>query len=912
MAAERATGLVGREPERAAIDRLLAGSREGRGGALVLRGEAGLGKSALLADTRDRADGLRVLPTVGVEPEIDLPFAALHRLLRPVLGHVERIPAVQADALRAALGLGSGSTDNRFVIALAALSLLAEVAVEAPVLCLVDDAHWLDQPSAEALSFMARRLEAERVAILFAARTGDPRAFAGAGLPDLVLDGLADPDADTLLVAGGVVRPGIRRAIRAAAGGNPLALLEIPHELTAHQLDGREPLPHPMPVGHDLRQVFVDRIARLPAPARTLLLVAAAEGSGAADVVLAAARELGVPATALVDLEAAGLLRATSGGLAFRHPVLRSSVYEGAGTTERRLAHEALAAVLDTDVDADRRAWHRAAPLVERDDGIADELEGTAGRARARGGHGAAAAALRRAAELTSDRVVRVRRSAAAARAAWDAGQADDALAMVRAVGPEAWVDDEVVAELRHVQGEIELARGAPLAGARLLVQGAALVADTRPSTALQMLFDAAMCANYAGDLGLMADVARRAAAVRLPAGAPEAPLTQLLGAVVAMVSTDGHAHRTHLVSALDGVSAMTEPRALVWAAAAAAGIGDRDREEALCARALSTARGSTAVGTVALVLQRIAWGDVTHSRVLAAAVHAREGLQLALEAGLTNSVCFHQAILAWVAALQGSPTTVAQADEAAETAVRHGLAPHLSIARWALGLQSLGEGRWEEAAERLDRMAGHPYIVRRALPDLVEAAVRAGRPELARSVAERLAAHTPETAPDWEQAFVVRCRALVAEAPAEKEALLVKALQRDDGDRRPFSRGRSLLLLGEHLRRERRRSEARPPLREAVEIFQRLGVVPWERRAAAELRATGETAGRQEEDALGRLTPQELQIAGLVAQGGSNKQVAAQLFLSRRTVDYHLRKVFVKLGISSRTELARLWLAAS
>jgi DNA-binding CsgD family transcriptional regulator len=905
--------LYGREPERAAIDRLLEGARRSRSGVLVLRAEAGVGKSSLLGYARSRGADMRILQAEGVEPEIELPFAALHQLLRPVLPYIDRIPGVQAAALRSALAIAPGDTNNRFVIALAVLSLLAEVATDGPLLCLVDDAHWLDQPSADALSFVARRLEAEGIVMLFAAREGEARSFPGSGLAEREVRGLAPADAELLLVErfGSAIAPETRRVIREAAQGIPLALLEIPMALTPAQRSGRQTLPRPMPLGHDLEAILLERVHRLPAPAQLLLLVAAAEGSGEAEVVLSAGSRLGIPPSTLLDAEASGLIRTEGSALVFRHPILRSAIYQGASLPQRQAAHRALVETLQGELNADRRAWHRAALVLPPDDEIADGLERTAERARSRGGYAAVSRALRRAAELTSSDQRRTRRLAAAARAAWDAGRPDEATALLRAAETET--DADTYAELRHIRGEIELHCGTPLEGATLLMGGADRVAGADPRKALQMLFDAAMCANYAGDVSVMLEAGRRASKLPIKESEPEAPLVDLLAGVVAMLEASGTGFRARLLRALDRLADTTDPRWLIWAAAAAAGIGDQARDNALLRRAEAIARRSMAVGTLAMVLERIAWTDMMHGQVAAASIHSEEGLQLATETRLTNSVCFHRAILAWVAAVRGDQQAcISLAEQASETATTHGLGPHNSIAHWAVGLLHLGLGQWEVAATRLAAVAspasgtGHPYVALRAVPDLVEAAVRAGRPDVAESAATRFAGYVQEGALDWQLALAARCRALITRPPEAKEQLLSEALVFHDRDRRPFHTARTMLLLGEHLRRERRRVEARSQLRSATETFQRLGAAPWEARARAELRATGETARKREPSTLTQLTPQQLHIVRLVAEGATNKEVAAQLFLSPRTVDSHLRNVFAKLGISSRAELIR------
>jgi DNA-binding CsgD family transcriptional regulator len=908
--------LYGREPERAAIDRLLEGARRSRSGALVLRAEAGVGKSALLDYARRRGADLRILQAVGVEPEIELPFAALHQLLWPVLPYVDRIPEVQAAALRSALAIAPGGTDNRFVIALAVLSLLAEIATDGPLLCLVDDAHWVDQPSADALSFVARRLDAEGIVMLFAAREGDVRSFPGFGLAERTVRGLDPAEAERLLVErfGSAIAPDTRRIIRESAQGIPLALLEIPAALSPVQLSGRETLPRPMPLGHDLEAILLERVRRLPAPAQLLLLVAAAEGSGEADVVLSAGSRLGIPPSTLLDAEASGLIGTRGSTLVFRHPILRSAIYQGANLPQRQAAHRALVETLQGEPNADRRAWHRAALVLAPDDEVADELERTAERARSRSGHAAAHRALRRAAELTSSAERRARRLASAARAAWNAGRPDEAAALLRATEAETQTDSDTYAELRHIQGEIELCCGTPLQGATLLREGVDRVTRSDPRKALQMLLDMAMCANYAGDLGMMSEAGRRAAALPIGESEPEAPLVDLIADVTATLRGNDPEARARLLQALDHLADATEPRWLIWAGAAASRSGAQARDDAFSRRAEAIARQTTAVGTLAMALQRIAWTDLAYGRVAAASIHSAEGLQLAVEAGLTNAACFHRAILAWVAAVRGDEETCTSlAEQASATAMEHGLGPQNSIAHWAVGLLHLGLGQWEAAATRLEAVSspasggGHSFIALFALPDLVEAAVRAGRPDVAESAATRFAEYAREGAPAWELALVARCRALLTRPSEAKEHLLSKALILHEHDRRPLSLARTQLLLGEHLRRERRRVEARSQLRIATEAFERLGAAPWEERARAELRATGETARKREPNTLTQLTPQQLHIVRLVAEGATNKEVAAQLFLSPRTVDHHLRNVFAKLGISSRAELIRL-----
>jgi DNA-binding CsgD family transcriptional regulator len=917
QASSAAARLVGRELELGVISRLLEQAHELRSGVLVLRGEPGVGKSALLNFAVDSASGMRVLRAVGVEPESELAFAGLHQILRPVFASIDTIPEVQAAALRSALGMAATVPENRFVIALAVLSLLAEVAADGPVLCVVDDAHWLDQPSADALAFVARRLEAEGIVMLFAVREGHPRSFRGAGLPERCVAGLDAAAAERLLAErlDAAVAPEVREAIIEAAAGNPLALLEIPAALTPLQLAGQEALPRPMPIGHDLEAILLDRVRRLPKPAQLLLLVAAADGSGEADVILSAAGNLGIPASSLLDAESSGLIRAEGDTLVLRHPLMRSAIYGGASLPQRQAVHRSLAEVLQGEPNADRRAWHRAAHMLYPDDEIADELERTADRARSRSGHAAACRALRRAAELTSSDDRRSRRLAAAARAAWDAGQPEEASALLRAVEDPA--DPAVAAELLHLEGEIQFRCGIPLEGAKVLLAGAERIGETNPHLALQMLLDGAWCANYAGHLSLLIATGRTAATLPIKPSDPSAALVDLLVGMAAMLEARDADFRAGLRLTLDRIEDALEPGWLVWASAAAAAIGDHVRDDAFRRRAEAIARTSMAVGTLATVLERIAWGDMTDGQIAAAALHAEEGLRLATDAGLTNSICFHRAILAWVTAIRGDRDRCsAFAEQATDTAMNHGLAPHISVARWALGLLHLGLGEWDQAASLLESVTsvgpgtGHPWVALRALPDLVEAAVRTGRRDVAEGATSRLTAYAREDAPGWAKALAVRCQALTVAEPADRERLLTEALVLHERGQLVFSHARTQLLLGEHLRRERRRKEARIPLHGALGTFEQLGATPWVERAARELRATGQNVGSRQNRSATDLTLQERQIAGMVAEGATNRQIAAQLFLSPRTVEYHLRSVFSKLGISSRVELVRYWLS--
>ena len=904
--------LYGRVAESALLDRLLHDAREARGGALVLRGEPGIGKSALLENAVAGAGDFRVLRGRGVEAESELPFAALHRLVQPVLDRAERIPPLQREALRGALGLGTVVGADRFLISLALLSLLAEVADDRPLLCLVDDADGLDQESADALVFVVRRLLAEPIALLVAVPAGDGRVRIADDLPTLHVDGL-DPTASLQVLADAAssrLDPGVGRQLAVGSGGNPLALHQLPGLLTADQLSGRAPLPDPLPVGPAVEAAFMDRVRRLPEATRTVLLLAAVDDTGDAGSVLAAARSLGAGAGAadLEPAERAGLVAFDRHGIAFHHPLVRSAVYQSASFTRRQAAHLAVADALVGASNADRRAWHRAAAALGPADEVADELERSAERAQRRSGHMAAAAALERAAELTGDEAPRARRLAAAAEAAWRGGRAERARGLVERA--EALAPDvRSRADLQHIRGVIELRCGAPAEGCGLLLAAANDIAAVDPRKALDMLFDAAEAAIYAGDVVATVEAGRRAADLRVVS--PEAEfVVGLLTGVASLLQGRSAAASARVAEVVARAARFDNPRWLAWAGTAAGATGQDQAEHALYQRATVLARTSAAVTALTGVLEAFGFSGVLAGRYPTVAADAAEGLGLAREAGFVNSACYHLATSALVAAVRGRDDECrASAAEATELALAHGLGLQNAIAEWARALLDLGAGRFAEASDRLERLAwggpgtNHPFVVLIATPDLVEAGVRSDRLDAAQDALAGLERFTDDGAPSWALALRSRCRGLLS-AGVAAERHFEEALRMHAGGQRTFDRARTELVYGEHIRRSRRRIQAREHLRVAVDELDRLGAEPWAERARSELRATGETARRREADASEELTPQELQVARFVAEGATNKEVAAHLFLSPRTVDYHLHKVFVKLGISSRSEL--------
>jgi DNA-binding CsgD family transcriptional regulator len=902
---------VGRIAEMAIVDRLLAQARSGLSGALVVRGEAGVGKSTLLEHAMQAAEGFLVLRSVGIESESQLAFAGLHQLVRRVLDRIDRLPVRQAAAVRSAFALSEERIDERFVVSLGVLALLSEVAEEQPLLCVVDDAQWLDQASADSLVFAARRLDAEPLVLLFAAREDPARPFEARGLPELRLDPLVAEDARALVIAHHGQHVGFEALdwLLTTASGNPLALIELPAALTRRQLSGQEPLDTALPPPTSVEQVYLARVAQLPADTQGVLLVAACEETGDRLTVAKAAAELGFDPDALSVAETSGLVDVGGDRVRFRHPLIRSAVYRGAGFAQRERAHRALAAALPGPGNADRRAWHMAAATIGTDDSVAAALDRTADRARLRGGHGAAASALERAAELTSDSAGRGRRLVAAAGAAWHAGQPDRTRALLDRAGPLV-TDLLVRAELDHVRGEVEFRCGSlPDAGA-ILTAGADAVAAIEPRKACEMLLDGASVAAKIGDVSQLAEVSRRLAALRRSREELEVLRIDLVVGVGGLI--EGKSEEIPLLErSVVRAGAFDDPRLLSWAAMGAAALGDAAAEAEHLRHATAVARASQAVDTLVFVLE-----NVVNSAMLAGRYgiegEAIEGLRLAREAGLSNAASAHLAALAWLAGLEGRDRECrAYAAEAVEAARKSGLANAYTAAEWGVALLNLGCGRPAEAATRLSELhAGrlgraHPLLVLTSTPDLVEAYIRSGRPDEAKLAFAPLESFARPGAPRWLIALASRCRALISHGD-EAARWFDDALLRHREGVRPFDLARTQLVYGEFLRRERRKIDAREQLRSALAGFEQFRAHPWAERTRTELRATGETARKRDPSTIDQLTPQELQIASMVGDGLSNKEIAAQLFLSPRTVEYHLRKVFAKLGVASRSELIR------
>jgi DNA-binding CsgD family transcriptional regulator len=899
--------LVGRDRECARIDELLEGALAGESGALIVRGEPGIGKSVLLDYAGARANGMELLATAGVEAEADLAFAGLYGLLRPILGRLSELPELQAEALAGALGLAASSGFDRFLASAAVLGLLAEAAEERPLLCLVEDAHWLDTPSAEALVFAARRLRAERVAIMFAVREGEARTFDGRGLPELVVEGLGDEDALALLAErSSEIASSVRERLLVEAAGNPLALLELPAALSEEQRAGVEALPDSVPLTARVQSAFAARVEGLPAATQTMLLVAAADDTGDVATVVSAAAELGVLAEAFDAAEASGVVRTDGGRVVFRHPLVRAAVLAAATLGQRQRTHAALAAVLTGEEHADRRVWHHALATLTADENVAAALEAAARRSQLRGGHASAATAFERAAELSDAEPLRSRRLGEAAESAWAAGQVERARGLVTRSLPHS--DGSQRVRLLYLSGLIEARSGwLPDALAPLIE---AIEGSDDPSLSLVMLRDAYEFASFAEAHDQLAELTRRAARVE-PVTETDRFIAAALMAWGSELSGD-HARGARLAAeALELAERLDDPHCLIWAGITADREGSWGDGLAHADRAVALARERGLVSVLPYALAARATQLIGRGRFDLASSAAEEGRRLALDLDQQWTASWNLAELAEVEALRGQEDEArAHADVLQQLVTASGATLNRTLGERVLGLLDLTLGRPAEALDHLRRSAGvpagvwiTPYRVIQ-LPDMVEAAVRADELDEAADLLARSREWVERFPTPARLSLLARCQALAAESDAEPHFLRSLELAETLS---PFERARNELLYGEWLRRERRRVDARPHLRTALELFQRLSLPPWEERAGAELRASGETARRRDPSTRDQLTPQELQIAHLVAEGMTNREIGAQLILSPRTIDYHLHKVFTKLQIASRTDLVRM-----
>ncbi|MER6615950.1 helix-turn-helix transcriptional regulator [Streptomyces xantholiticus] len=888
--------LYGRDAELAALDGLLGGARAGTSGAVVLRGEAGIGKTALLSHLARSAADMTVLRATGVEPESDLAFASLLQLLRPVAHHADSLPAPQAEALRVVLGTGAHGPHDRFLTGLAVLSLLAEVGDGGPVLCLLDDAHWIDEPSAQALLFAARRLTAEGVAMVFAARDD---GFAAPGLVELRPARLRREEAGRLL-GELAVTPVRRERIIRESGGNPLALTEFA------AADGPEPGPGaPLTATDRVLASFRSRVSALPDRARLVLLIAAAESQADVAHLMKAAALLGAGPEDLARAEAERLVEVTGGQVAFRHPLIRAAAYGSAPLARRVAVHRALADTADTP---DGGALHRAAAAIGPDEDAAAGLEALAERARARGGHASAANVYHQAARMSPDPAARTARLTAAARSAGQAGLAarSGELAEEAAAGSE---DPATLAELAYIRSFSLFEKDAVGDAVRLLVDHAA----DSPTRGADMVRTAAFHAWHSGDLDALRDCAARPelqggrspgdravqGLARVAGGDFTGGLPLLAGLLDEVDEADG--------AGADGVGSGHHAR--TQAVTGGLLLGDDDRLRRVVEAGIRRCRKEGVLGPLPFLLSVLGRLQVFAGEHRDALVTVAEATALARDTGLNKRVVQLDHVAARIAAVEGDETRVRSLIRTGPTIDgSHGIA--------ALILLDLGLGRYEDVLRRIDEVerggAWHSIASILACADAAEAAVRLGEPDRADQAARRFTAWAEASGGPWARATALRIEAMRSGdlAGYERAIETYRDAQGTPSARRPFEQARTELLHGEALRRARRTTQARAQLRAAAATFERLGATPWADRAHAELRATGASpaaSASAPSSPAAALTHQELQVARLAAAGTSSREIAAQLFLSRRTVEYHLYKAYPKLGVTSRKELAGL-----
>jgi DNA-binding CsgD family transcriptional regulator len=908
MPAEHGLGFLGRTRERELLERMLTNIRAGDSAVLVIRGAPGIGKTALLRHAARQASGVRVAEVAGVQAEMELPFAGIHRLCAPLFDRLDVLPEPQRNALNVALGVASGDTPDRFLVAVAVLSLLAAVADEHPLLCLVDDAHWLDAASGQALGFVARRLLAESVALVFALR--EPTATPSFdGLPELRLAGLPDADAHALLARAvpGRLDDHVRDRIVAETRGNPLALLELSRGMSAAERAGG----YARPVGSDLprhvQEQYLRRVDDLPAATRQLILLAAAEPLGDATIVWRAAEQLSIGAGAAAPAAEAGLLEIDD-RVRFRHPLVRSAVYRAASSDDRRRVHAALADAADAEVDADRRAWHRALAATGPDDTVAAELERSADRAQARGGVVAAAALLDRATALTADPAHRARRALTAADASFQAGAFDMALRLLATAQSDA-LDGLQRARAQLLRGNVAFASRYGSDAAPMLLQAATALEPFDLGLARRAYLMAWSAAVAAGRAGGGADVLRdigRAVQALPPPPDPSHPLDLLLVGL-ALLTTDGRAAATPVLQrSARAIAELPPDDVLRWgplAGAAATAIWEADAATTIFERQARIARDAGALGRLPIHLSALAtdraWaGDLASAgRLLAESdsVSAATGSQIQSFAALRLLALRGKE--AEASALIGRTIEQAQAAGQGET---------VGWAHWAAAVLHNGLARYAEASAAataaLASVIG-PWVSIWALPELVEAAARTGDRDRARAALARLTETTRPAGTDFALGIEARSRALASDGAAAED-LYREAIDRLGRTRLRPELARAQLVFGEWLRRAGRRAEAREQLRAAENAFVTIGMEAFAGRTRRELGAAGEKARKRPVETHEALTPQEEQIARLARDGLTNAEIGARLFLSPRTVEWHLHKVFAKLGITSRSGL--------
>jgi DNA-binding CsgD family transcriptional regulator len=903
--------LLGRVEERAAINGLLDSVRGGLSGTLVLRGEAGIGKTTLLAYTEDAAADLRVIRITGVESEMELGFAGLHRLLIPFLDGIEKLPVRQRDALGAAFGLVTATPADQFMVGMAVLTLLTDIAAELPLACIVDDAHWLDQETMAVLAFVGRRIQADRVALLFAVQDPPYRPEPLDGLPELPVVGLPDEPARELLssAVSGELDHATASLIVRDTRGNPLALVELAGQLEADQLAGRSALPQPLPLGPRLEARFLRQVHTLPDQAQIFLLLVAADAETDGTRIWRAAERLGVTAEA-ADRAASADLVVLRPDVRFRHPLIRSAVYSGAPEADRRRVHKALAGVLTLEIDAARRAWHLAAAAAGPDENLAAELVRCGTRAASRGGWSAEAAFLARAAELTPDPQDRAERMLAAAEAGGNAGTPALAEKLLDAAAP-GLLDPFSRARALALRGSI-VRQSRPTEAVTMLIEAGKALQELSPRLARDALLaalDAQILAYDQTSESIEREIATAALALaRTMETSPT--MGDLLIEGFATRATFGYAEAVPILrkalSALcnDDIIPRESPRLSLLGSMAANDLWEDRQRAILLGKLAHTARDEGALFDLRANLLIHARSELMAGRFAEAEACLAEAHEVTLAIGKDVHVFSPTSaeLLAWRGRDREARAAVATlTDISAATGVHI----WLHIGSLALVVLDLGYGHYEEALNRARRVYDDDPVSlgNQALPEMAEAGVRGGDRDAAEAALERLNTRATASGTPWALGLLNRSRALLA-SDGDAERLYQKAIEELSRTTMATDLARAHLLYGEWLRRQNRRVDAREQLRAAHDSFASMGAEAFAQRAATELLATGESVRKRSVETNVDLTPQEAHIARLASQGATNPEIAGRLFLSASTVDYHLRKVYRKLSVSSRRQL--------
>jgi DNA-binding CsgD family transcriptional regulator len=915
--------LLGRDSERALLQNLIADVQTGRTSqALVLRGEAGVGKTALLDFALEYAQGCRTTHVAGVESDMELAFAGLQQLCAPLSDHLGDLPDPQRAALDVAFGRGTGAAPDRFLVGLAVLSLMAAASGDQPLVCVIDDAQWLDQVSVQTLAFVARRLMAEPVALVFAARDGGAEALVG--LPELTIIGLPDEEARQLLdsVLVGRLDERVRDRILAETRGNPLALLELPRNRTAAQLAGGFDNSNTRLLSGRIEQSYVDRIRSLPDQTQLLLLAAAAEPVGDASVLIRAAAHLGIAVDMLAPAEAAGVIE-LGPRVRFRHPLVRSAAYQAADLNTRRAIHRALAEATDATSDPDRRAWHAAHAASGPDDTVAAELETSAARAQARGGVAAAAAFLERAAALTSDPAVRGARALRAAQAKRDAAAPAEAYELL-AIAELGKLSDLQLAQTARLRAQMEFARrrggdtsARPLRkSASQLLEAAKQFERLDGYIARETYLESLAAAMFAGRLGDAEAVPHIAEAARTAVGRmPQSPrpVDSLLRGMTQRITDGAGASTDALYAAMEqmmtqaqsndsDVSRWMVPAFPIMQESAAYELWDESIVHHLSAAVVRRARDTGALAVLPAALAYRAGGLLLAGEFATAEILLEEGSAITASTHYYTPVRYHYLLLsAW----KGNPADIDTIKAAAADGVARGEGRVLGLAGCATALLYNGLGRYEEAFAAAQRACEYEDLgfFGLSLVELIEAATHSGEKTVAHSALAQLQERTSGSGSDWALGTLACARALVAD-DQDAEIHFTEAIQRLENTRIAVYLARTHLLYGEWLRRVRRRSHAREQLTLAHDMFERFGAQAFVERVRRELVPTGEKVRKRTATSTDDLTAQESQIARLAADGMTNQEIGTQLFISTHTVDWHLRKVFVKLSLTSRRQL--------